>query len=156
MSVADNLHTNASKVRYTNYYPSDVVVTTDTATVTNSGYDCVTHNDSQGNNLTSSPVPNTYGKRCIVRYVWSIDGLNFNAAEDYLLYTFTVSFSGGSTTLYNVRAAVEVSCDEDNIIFKTASGYHGNATIDGSGNYSAGSPISQIFTIKYALIGLDE
>lgn len=156
MSVIDNLHSNLDKVRYTSYYPSDVVVTTDSVTIANPGYNCVANNDSQGNNIVTKAVPNIYGKRCFVRYVWSIDGTNFNAAEDFLLYTFTVTTTGPTATLYNTRGLVEARCDSSNITFITGSGYHGNAALNGSGNYSAGSPIAQTFTVKYALIAVDE
>lgn len=155
--AATNLHNNLDKVRYTSFYPSDVVAVSGTTVIANPGYDCVAQNDSQGNNLVTSSIANPYGKRCLVRYVWSIDGSNFNSAEDYLLLTFFLTVPGPSTeTLYNMKAAVEVRCDASNITFITANGDHGDATINNLGNYTAGSPIAHTFTIKYALIALDE
>lgn len=159
MSPADSLHANLSKVRYTNYYPSDVVVQEPGSfSILNPGIS----GDSAGNHVqeiktVSDTTPNMYGKRCLVRYIWNIDNGGWNAAEDVLLTSASWTVPGPSTTsLPLAKALVEVRCSDTTITAITGNGDQTGGTVSNTGVWSGGAAIAHTFNIKYALIALDE
>lgn len=148
MSVLDTFLTSIGlgKVHFTNYFPTDKILATGTQTITNDG---ATNQAPQSAKVTTTSIANPAAKQCFVRYVWSVDGINFNSAETHLIYTFTDVNPGGSTTLTGLKAAVSVGVSSTSIIFLTGNGLHGNVSDNGV-TYTY-TPTSQVFTIKYAL-----
>lgn len=107
-------------------------------------------------------TPNHYGKPCLVRFRWSIDGNPFNSPETMLSYAFTVDATawGGpvSDPLPGVVAACAVGVNAGGVLFRTVNGHHTNVAYTGTA-MSPGpdnfSPISHTFRIQYVLLELD-
>lgn len=102
-------------------------------------------------------IPNPYIRKTFVRYVWSVESGIKAGQESPILYTFSYSeippLSPLSGEVTGIRGMVSVGVNDDEIIFRTGSGYHGAVTWNGSNlNYT---PISQTFNIKYALFEME-
>lgn len=130
--------------------PIDKIVQQGTVTVTNDG---ATNQAPQTSKIVESTVTNNYGKAVFCRYMWSVDGTNYNGADTHLVYSYTLTNGGGSSTLGGLKAAVSVGVSASTITFRTANGLHGNVSDDGV-TYTY-TPTSQTFTIKYALFEID-
>lgn len=133
----------AGKVMFDSLHPIDKVVVEGTITITNDG----NSGDYQTAKIESTTVGNPYGAKCLVNFSWSVDGTNFNGPDARLVYQYTVTPPG--SILAGLRGAVSVGVSATEIKFRTANNYHGNV---------AGisfTPISQTFTIKYALYEVD-
>lgn len=129
-------------------HPIDMVVHTGEITVTNSG---ATTQAPQEALIVSSTIDNPYNKRALVRAKYSVDGgTNYQSLDSRLIYTFSLSIPAVpiTVTLNGLQAALNIGVSDDSIIFRTASGYHGNVVDTGTYAYT---PISQDFLIKYAI-----
>lgn len=126
--------------------PIDKIVAQGMVTVTNDG---ATNQAPQTAKIVESTITNPYGKAVFCRYIWSIDSTNYNSPTSHLVYSYTDTTPGGSSTLAGLKAAVSVGVSNSSIIFRTANGYHGDISDDGT-TYTY-TPISLTFTIKYAL-----
>lgn len=135
-----------TKLDFLSADPIDKIVATGSVTVTNDG---ATNQAPQTAKIVENSITNPYGKAVFCRYIWSVDGVNFNSPESHLVYTYTDTTPGGSSTLAGLQAAVSVGVSSTSIIFRTANGYHGNVSDNGT-TYTY-TPNSQTFTIKYAL-----
>lgn len=137
-------------------YPNDKVVHTGSVSIVNDG---ATTNNPQSSKIVTSSTTNPYGKKCMVRFKYSVDGTNYNSQDAHLAYAYTITtvaphpFPGFSTTLGGLRGAVSIGVSASEIKFRTANGYHGNVTDNGT-TY-AYTPTSQTFTIVYALYEAD-
>lgn len=136
-------------------YPIDKIIETNTVSIVNNG---ATNQAPQTANITTDTFPNSYGKQCFVRFVWSIDnGANFNSSTSHLVYTFTYNTVAPlpvtSSTLSGLQAAVSIGVSNNNVTVLTGNGYHGTVTDNGT-TYTY-TPISQTFIIKYALFSID-
>lgn len=139
-----------------NFYsgdPIDKVITTGTATIVNDG----ATTNSQTAKILALNVTNTYGEQAFIRYVWSIDGVNYNSSLTHLLYTFNFTDTSVfppvvSTAVKGLQAAVSAGVGATNIRFITGNGYHGDVIYDGV-NYTY-TPTSLTFTIKYAVFSI--
>lgn len=124
-----------------------IVLTPATETVVNSG---ATNQSPQTALVVEKRIANPYGKACFVRYRWSVDGgANWQGQLGRLNFSFTLTTPGGSGVLPGLQAAVSIGCSDIEIIFRTASGYHGNVSDNGV-TYTY-TPISQTFLIEYSL-----
>lgn len=139
-----------NKVQFSSAYPIDKAVAPEqTVIVVNSGN--TAPNGSQTANIFSSTVANPYGKKCFVRYKWSIDNSNFNSPLAHIDYTFNYTVPGPFTSVLNgLKAAVSIGVSDTTVTFLTANGFHGNVTVDGSGNESY-TPNSLTFFIQFIL-----
>ena len=163
MTTFDNLETaiNNSKVIFDSLHPLDKIVYSGTLVTTNNGDTTgATGNNTgpQAAKIQLATIANPYSKKCFVRFVWAIDGVNFNSAETHLLYTFNITYTDIPATSSNqqgLRAAVSMAIDANTITFQTANGYHGNVSTT-SGNPNNGyTPTSQTYTIKYYLFEME-
>jgi hypothetical protein len=135
--------------------PVDKIVYEGTITITNDG---ATAQSPQTAKIVESRIANPYGKKTLCRFVYSVDGgASFNGQDAHLAYTFTITgvppAPAFSTTLGGLRAAVSIGVTASEIIFRTANGYHGNVTDNGT--VYTYTPNSQDFIIKYALFEVD-
>jgi len=152
MGALENLSdaVNLNKVLYASLYPIDKITHTGTTSIVNDG---ATTQAPQTAKITTTTIANPYGAQCYVRFVWSVNGVDFNSAETQLMYTFVFSTIAPapvtSTTLTGLQGAVSVAVDATNITFLTGNGLHGNVTDNGT--VFTYTPTSQTFTIKYAL-----
>lgn len=154
MAAIDNLEQaiKDGKVVYDSLHVRDKVVHTGSVEITNPGGSG--SNDDQIANITTASTSNPYGKKCLVRYRWSIDGTNYNYALAHLYFSYTINFSFVPTTsppIVGLRAAVSVGTSDSTIYFRTANGYHGNATQAGVSDPVTYTPTSQTFYIDYVL-----
>lgn len=109
------------------------------------------YNDSD--NLQTFTLPNPYGKRCLVRYVWNVDGVNDNAPDTILRYAFTVDATaiGGGVSSPNegIKAACAMGVSDSLLFFQLLNAWHSNVT------YTLGNDVftgfAQTFRITYAL-----
>lgn len=119
-------------------------------------------------NIVTQPIPNPYGKACLARIRWSVDGGSTWQGTDSVMtiqYTYNITVSGspaGSTlTPPMVRGYVNVGCDDDYIYFRVQSHYNSNPVAVAvtptpfSQTFSGWSPISQTFLIEFALYEVD-
>lgn len=136
-------------------YPIDKVLLTGETTVVNDGN---TKSDSltyQSSKIVTGNVANTTGKTCHVRYVWSIDGVNWQSSSTHLIYSYTVSSDGSVVArMGGLQGAVSVGVNNSNIAFRTANGSHGNVSISSTGSPSY-TTTSRTFRIKYALYSME-
>lgn len=148
---------DVTKLNFYSGDPIDKIVATGTVTYTNDG-----NTTSSGTNIgyqsakiQTDTISNLYNKRVLCRYIWSIDGTNFNSSESRITFSYTITFTDIPTTSpsqIGLRAAVSVGVSDNTIYFLTANGYHGNvSTLSSSPSTIGYTPISQTFTIKYAL-----
>lgn len=143
------------KFLFASDYPIDKVLLTGETQVVNDGNTSSDSMKYQSSKIVTGNVPNTTGKTCHVRYVWSIDGVNWQSPSTHLIYSYTVSFSGSVVArMGGIQGAVSVGVNNSNIAFRTANGSHGNVSINSSGAASY-TPVSRTFRIKYALYALD-
>lgn len=137
--------------------PVDKIVHEGTVTITNDG---ATNQAPQSSKIVESRIANPYGKKALCRFVFSVDGgASYNGQDAHLAYTYTITLippspgAGIVVTLGGLRAAVSIGVSASEIIFRTANGYHGNVTDNGT--VYAYTPISQDFIIKYALFEVE-
>jgi hypothetical protein len=137
--------------------PIDKIVAEGTISITNDG---ATSNAPQSSKIVEQRIPNPYGKKALCRFVYSVDGgASYNGQDAHLAYTYTITVippspgAGFSTTLGGLRAAVSIAVSDSEIIIRTANGYHGNVTDNGS--VYGYTPNSQVFDIKYALFEVE-
>ena len=134
-------------------HPLDKILSTGTVSYTNSG----ATSDYAAAKIQNDTIVNPHNKLCLVRFVWSVDTVNYNAADSRLLYQYTTTITppGVATTNVGLQAAVAIGISSSLITFQTANSYHGNVvSVDGGGTYTY-TPTSQTFTIKYALFEID-
>lgn len=138
----------------------DKVVHTGTIVIANSGPFGSSYATSD--RIVETTVPNPYKKKCLIRYRWSIDGVNFNSPETILSYGFTIDATawGGPVSDPNpgVIGATALYASNEDIGFRTLNGHHGNVTYTGtamSPGPDSFSPIAHDFTIQYALLEID-
>lgn len=148
---------NRNKLNFFTGDPVDKIVYEGTVTITNDG---ATSQSPQTAKIVESRIANPYGKKALCRFVYSVDGgVSFNGQDAHLAYTFTITVippspgAGFSTTLGGLRAAASIGVSASEIIFRTANGYHGNVTDNGT--VYAYTPTSQDFIIKYALFEVE-
>lgn len=149
MSALDSLEEaiKAGKVIFDSIHPIDKVVGTGTVSVVNSG---ATTQAPQTAHIVTSTIANPYNKKVYVRGIFSVDGTNYNSLDSHLIYTFSMTIPGPSTsTLRGLKAGCSIGVSDSTIYFRTANGFHGNVTDDGV-TYTY-IPTSLTFTIKYAL-----
>lgn len=110
-------------------------------------------------NIATDRIPNPYGKKCLVRGRYSVDGgVSWNDLDSKIRYGFniTVTGPGGFTApLTSRRAGVSIGVDDNFIYFRTGSAYHGDVTMNGGTGVSTFTPISQTFLIEFVLYTLE-
>lgn len=138
----------------------DKVVDQGDITIVNSGPSGTSYAGSD--RIVQTSTVNRYGKPCLVRFRWSIDGNPFNSPETMLSYSFTVDATawGGpvSDPLPGVLAACAVGVNSSGVLFRTINGHHGNVTYTGtamSPGPDSFTGISHTFRIQYVLLELD-
>lgn len=132
--------------------PPGIISITNDGNTTSSG----TGDGDQIARIVTSTIPNLYSKKVFCRFVWSVDGTNFNSGESHLIYGYTITLTDipfTSPPIAALQAAVSVGISASTITFITGNGYHGNVSrlssdFSGTTGYT---PISQTFVIKYAL-----
>ena len=135
---------DVNKLAFSSEYPIDKIVASGTVQVVNDG---ATSNSPQTAKIVTSTITNPYGKKCFARAIFSVDGTNFSPLTSHLVYTFTLN--PGSVILSGLKAGCSVGVSTLSIFFRTANGFHGNASLSGA-TYTY-TPTSLTFTIKYAL-----
>lgn len=149
---------DVTKLQFYSGYPIDKIVNTGTIVITNDGNTTGsgTGTGNQFAKITTTSITNPYAKKCLVRYVWATDGVNFNAPTAHIDYTFTTTFTDipvTSSPQQGLKSAVAVGASAASITFLTGNGFHGNVSSLSSDPVTVGyTPISQTFTIKYALV----
>ena len=106
--------------------------------------------------IVEKRITNPYGKKSFVRARWSVDnGDNWQSLSSRLVYVFTLTIPAIplSEELNGLQAALSIGVSDNEVIFRTASGYHGNVSDDGV-TYTY-TPISQTFLIEYALFEIE-
>jgi hypothetical protein len=125
--------------------PVDKIVYEGTASITNDG---ATSQAPQSAKIVESRITNPYGKKALCRFVFSIDA-----------YTYTITLvppspgAGIVVTLGGLKAAVSIGVSDSEIVIRTANGFHGNVTDNGT-TYTY-TPTSLTFDIKYALFEVE-
>jgi len=148
---------DVASLQFYSGHPIDKIVATGTQTIVNDGNttNTGTGDGDDRSRITTTTIANPYGKECFVRFVWSIDGTNFNAAEAHLTFTYKITLTNIPVTsppIRGLRAAASIGVDATNITFLTGNGFHGNVSRLSSDAGNVGyTPTSQTFTIKYAL-----
>lgn len=142
---------NIDSLSFLSKYPVDKIVQTGSIQITNSG---ATTNDPFKSLIVTGTEPNSYGKKAFCRFVWSVDNVNFNGSDNIMVYGWQLSVPAVPTTVDfgGLRGAVSAGVSASAITFRTANGYHGNATQVGA-TYTY-TPTSQVFYIKYGLISI--
>lgn len=143
------MNPDRNKINFFTGDPIDQIVYQDTISIVNDG---VTTN-AQESKIVTQNIANPYGKKALVRFVYSVDGTNFNGEDAHLVYTysFTISSIPITQTLGGLRAAVSVGVSDTEIKFRTANGYHTNVNKVNPGDPDNHTGISQTFTIKYSI-----
>lgn len=138
-----------NKVNFFTGDPIDQIVYQDTISIVNDG----ATSSSQSAKIVTQNITNPYGKKALVRFVYSVDGVDFQPEDAHLVYTYTITISSIpiTQTMGGLRAAVSVGVSDTEIKFRTANGYHGNSTRVNPGDPENYTPISQTFTIKYSI-----
>jgi len=102
---------------------------------------------------------NTYGKKCIVRFRWTTNYVDYNSPDAIPGYAFTVDATawGGpvSDPLPGVHSAVALGCSASQIKFRTYNGLHGNVAYTGTAMSPGPDSFSGVpldFYIEYALV----
>lgn len=137
--------------------PVDKIVYEGTASITNDG---ATSQAPQSAKIVESRITNPYGKKALCRFVFSIDGgTSYNGQDAHLAYTYTITLvppspgAGIVTTLGGLKAAVSIGVSDSEIVIRTANGFHGNVTDNGT--IYTYTPTSLTFDIKYALFEVE-
>lgn len=96
-------------------------------------------------------IPNPYGRAALVRAVWSIDsGVNEQSLESRILYSFTFNVTGvGNFPSGGLDCCVSIGCSDNEIIFRTANGRHGDVTLNPGTMQNTYTPVSRTFNIRY-------
>lgn len=145
---------DVEKVNFYSGDPIDKVVATGEIDIVNDG----ATSSPQSSKIVTDSVANPYGKKVLVRFRYSIDGgTSFNSEDAHLVYSYTITITSIpiTTTLGGLRAAVSVGVSNNTIFFRTANGYHGNATRATPPDPDVYTPISQTFKIQYALFEVE-
>lgn len=140
------------KVLFSTLYPIDKVLETGDLTHTVAAPSAAFYNNSD--RLEGVTITNPTGKDCLVRYVWSIDNINFNSSDTVLQYSFSIDASalGGpasSPGQPGTKAVCAVGVKAADIQFLFLNGYHGNVTYTFGNDVFTGFPLT--FFVKYAL-----
>lgn len=123
--------------------PLDKIVQHDTITIVNDGVTV----DYAAAKIVTDTRPNLYGRKCLARAKWSIDGgSNWQAMKSKLFYTYTLVTPG--VTLPGLDAAISIGCSDSTVYFRTANGKHGNVT---GAMADTWTPTPYTFTIEYWL-----
>lgn len=118
--------------------PIDKIVYEHEVTIVNDG---ATSFPEDAKIVTSSEA-NPYGKAVFARARWSVDGgSSWQDIDSRLMFEYTDS----GNTLYGLKAAMSIGCDDNTVHFRTANGLHGDVV---AGAYT---PTSLTFIIQYAL-----
>jgi hypothetical protein len=142
------------KILFSTKWPIDKVVAT--------GNHSFVVNNPGGSSYTSAhitafdSISNPYGKRALVRFVWSIDGVNYYSPETRFGFTFNINATatGGSSTntLADVKAAAAMGVSDSSIKFCGYNGFHSDVVYTlGADSYT---PYSLTFYFKYAVFEL--
>lgn len=132
-------------------YPTDKVVQVGSISIVNDG---ITSNAPQSSKIVTDSTPNTYGRKSLVRFKYSVDGgTNYQSQESHLVYSYTITITSipVTTIMGGLRAAVSVGVSDSTIFFRTANGYHGNSSRVLPADPDVYTCISQTFNIVYAL-----
>lgn len=138
----------------------DKIVAVGNITIANGGPSGTSYATS--GRIVESVRTNTYGKKCLVRFRWTVNYIDFNSPDAVLGYTFTIDATawGGpvSDPQPGVQAAVAVGCSNGQIKFRTYNGLHGNVTYTGTAmspgpDSFAGVPLD--FYIEYVILEVD-
>jgi len=134
----------------------DKIVMSGSITIYNDGNTTATGNNKgfEFSRIIEQTVPNRYGRAGLIRGRWSIDGGNtWNSldAVGYYSYTVTVTDYGyTSDPMPGIDAAISIGCNNDNIIFRTANGRHGNVSMTSTSPPTSGyTPSGKTFIIQY-------
>lgn len=107
--------------------------------------------------IVEQTVPNPYGKACMVRFKWRIDGGNNNAQDAVLQYSFSIDASplGGPVNPAEpgCLGAVVVGVNATEIRFRAINGHHSNVTYTTGADSFTG--YAHTFTIDYVLYEVD-
>lgn len=149
---------DVTKLQFFSSDPIDKIVASGTYTMTNDGNTLAaggTGDGPQAAKIVQESQPHTYGKSALIRYKWSTNGSDFNAATAHLLFSFTITFTDipvTSSPLQGLTSAVSVGCDASNIYFRTANGRHGNVSQKTTDPAASGYiPTNFVFTIIWAM-----
>lgn len=143
------------KILFSTQYPIDKVVHSDTKSFSVPFTKTAFYNNS--GTLQIDSIANPYGKKALIRYAFSFDGVNYMNPETIYEYAFNIDASalgGPSSNLVNgVVGATSMACDATNIYFASYNGNHGNVTYTfGDDSYTG---INMTFYFKYALFEVE-
>lgn len=125
----------------------DKIVHHDTITIVNDGNTSSQAGTYQTAKIVTGTATNPYGRACLARARWSINGgSTWQAMEAKLVYTFTLSSFG--VVLNGLDSAISVGCSDSTVYFRTANGRHGNV---GGSPPTSYTPTSRTFLIEYWL-----
>jgi len=141
---------DVDKLNYLSLHSIDKVVMEGTISIVNSGATSF----PQGSLIVSETITNTYGRKAFARASWSIDsGVSYQSLESQVTYSFLYNTVAPapvtSTPLRGLKAAVSIGVSDTLVTFRTANGFHGTVTDDGT--TISYTPTSQTFIIKYAI-----
>lgn len=151
---------NVDNLSFDSQYPIDKIVDTGTVTIVNDGDTTATGSGTgdQSARVVSQSITNVYGKKALCRFSWAIDGINFNALDTRMLFSFTITLTNipvTSSPLSGLQAGVSVGVSATSITFMTGNGLHGNSSRLSTDPTTKGyTPTPQTFTINYALYSL--
>lgn len=142
---------DVEKLQFLSPDPIDKIVQQGSITIVNSGNTASQPLTYQEANIVESTVTNEYGRPCLVRASWSIDGgTNYQALEAELAYSFVLT--DFSVTLPGLDSAISIGCTSSLITFRTANGRHGNVSGTPPDTYT---PTSRTFEILYWLYEIE-
>lgn len=138
----------------------DKVVATGSITISNSGPSGT--NYATSGRIVENSVPNPYGKKCMVRFRWTNNYIDYNSPDTIIQYAFTVDATawGGpvSDPIPGVQGAVAAGCSASAIKFRTYNGLHGNVAYTGTAMSPGPDSFSGVpldFHIEYVLLEVD-
>lgn len=139
------------KLSFFSKHPIDKVVQEGEVTIVNDG-DTTPTEDYQQAKIVTATQANNYGRACLARVRWSIDGgTNWQGLENRIVYIFNYNNTdlGFTQDLKGLDSAISVGCSDSLVYFRTANGRHGNVVDDGT--TITYTPTSRTFLIQYAL-----
>lgn len=143
------------KILYSTLYPIDKVVDTGEFSHTLAAPSAAFYNNSD--TLKTDTIANPYGKKCMVRFAWSLDNINFYPPETLVEYSFIIDASalGGpsSTPINGTKGAASMGADATSLYFTSLNGYHGNVTYTFGNDVFVG--IAQTFYYKWAIFEIE-
>jgi len=141
-----------SKLQFVTEFPIDKIVASGTNSITNPGF---SSSSALNGNITDLQIANPYGQNAFVKYVWSIDGVNFNSQDTALIYSFVLTPSGyPSQTQGAYQATTAGVVNPTYIVFQTFNDYHSNVSINTTTNVYTYTAYSLTFTIKWVLYSI--